>query len=168
MEHQKEHIFATDVESFCTLYMLDRPFADGMYASMELEVASLEVSQKGEGETLWVQRKAELLPQRELPGFLKRLLGATSKVTQTETWDAAAAAITLRIDVPVIGDRIQYGGTYTLTTTPDNHTKRLWRGHCHAKIPLVGRKVEAFFLKEMGEGVDQGAAFMQTWLAENT
>lgn len=93
----------------------------------------------GDAVTLVVSRK---LPDG-IPGFLQKFLPADGRVTQTDTWAAAAAdgvrSGTWKADTP--GSPVKVGGSMRLEPAGSGCTYVV-EGEIKASIPLIGGKAE--------------------------
>jgi hypothetical protein len=92
----------------------------------------------GDAVTLVVSRK---LPDG-IPGFLQKFLPADGRVTQTDTWAAAADGVrsgTWKADTP--GSPVKVGGTMRLEPAGSGCTYVV-EGEIKASIPLIGGKAE--------------------------
>lgn len=164
MRHTIEHVFDTSPERLWEVFFFDEDYAKGLYERVRLKVAKRELHREGEGPSLIVRRKLQLVADRELPGALKRLFQGTSTVTETGEFNAALRRYSVTIQVPVIGNLVDYGGEYTWDTLPSGQLRRVWRGHCDARIPLVGGKLEAYLLGEIEKSMADNYAFTREYL----
>lgn len=96
----------------------------------------------------------------DLPGFARKVLSPTNRMTQVETWDAAdddgSRNGTFTIEVP--GTPVRTDGTYQLRPTPDGTTHTI-KGDLSIKIPLIGKKLGAFLSGTINEAVADDLAF---------
>ena len=103
----------------------------------ESKVVSREVA-AGDAVTLVVSRK---LPDG-IPGFLQKFLPADGRVTQTDSWSAAADGVrsgSWKADTP--GSPVKVGGTMRLEPA-DGGCRYVVEGDIKASIPLIGGKAE--------------------------
>ncbi|MCY1006312.1 DUF2505 domain-containing protein [Nannocystis pusilla] len=163
MRHTIEHVFDTSPERLWEVFFFDEDYARGLYERMRLTVVRRDLQREGEGPSLIVRRKL-LAADRELPGALKRLFQGTSTVTEVGEFNAALRRYSVTIQVPVIGNLVDYGGEYTWETLPSGQLRRVWRGHCDARIPLVGGKLEAYLLGEIEKSMAENFAYTREWL----
>nr|WP_276599691.1 DUF2505 domain-containing protein [Nannocystis sp. SCPEA4] len=164
VRHTIEHVFDTSPERLWEVFFFDEDYAKGLYERVRLKVVKRELHREGEGPSLIVRRKLQLVADRELPGALKRLFQGTSTVTETGEFNAALRRYSVTIQVPVIGNLVDYGGEYTWDTLPSGQLRRVWRGHCDARIPLVGGKLEAYLLGEIEKSMADNYAFTREYL----
>ncbi|PCC66880.1 Protein of unknown function [Nannocystis exedens] len=164
MRHTIEHVFDTSPERLWEVFFFDEDYARGLYERMRLTVVRRDLQREGEGPNLIVRRKLQLAADRELPGALKRLFQGTSTVTEIGEFNAALRRYSVTIQVPVIGNLVDYGGEYTWDILPSGQLRRVWKGHCDARIPLVGGKLEAYLLGEIEKSMAENFAYTRDWL----
>ena len=103
----------------------------------ESKVVSREVG-AGDAVTLVITRK---LPDG-IPGFLQKFLPADGRVTQTDSWSAAADGVrsgSWKADTP--GSPVKVGGTMRLEPHASG-CRYVVEGEIKASIPLIGGKAE--------------------------
>lgn len=167
MRQTIEHVFDTSPERLWEVFFFDDDFARGLYERMKLRVDHRELQREGQGETLIVRRKLHIVPDREVPGVLKKLLSGASTVKETGEFNAALRRYSVKIEVPVIGSMVDYGGEYTWETLPSGQTRRVWTGRCEARIPLISAKVEKYLLGEIEQSMADNYAYTKQWLREH-
>lgn len=164
VKHTIEHVFDTSPERLWEVFFFDETYGRGLYERLRLRVARSELQREGEGEALIVRRKLHLNPERELPATLRRLLQGTSTVKETGEFNAALGRYSVTIELPVIGNLVDYGGEYTWETLPSGQVRRIWRGRCDARIPLVGGRLEAYLLGEIEKSLAENFAYTREYL----
>ena len=96
----------------------------------------------------------------DLPGFAKKVLAPTNRMTQVEIWEAAHADGsrdgTFTISVP--GTPVRTEGRYELRPTADG-TSHTVKGDLEIKIPLIGKKLGSFLSGTITEAVADDLAF---------
>ncbi len=48
---------------------------------------------------------------------------------------------------------------------PSGQLRRVWRGHCDARIPLVGGKLKAYLLGEIEKSMAENFAYTRDYLS---
>jgi hypothetical protein len=100
-----------------------------------------------------------------LPGFVKKVLGGTQKIRETQDWTAG--------DRPQATFRGESAGTPvrisgTVTVDPDGAASVLRiRGRVEVSVPFVGGKIADFVAAEATKSLDREYAFTRSWLAEH-
>jgi len=167
MEHRFEHHFAhITPATYWNLFFFDEAYNDALYA--HLGVAILEKTIDGALEldaTSRIERHLSLKPQRSAPGFVDKLLGKATTIREDSRLDMDAGTMATSIHLPTIGGRVDFGGTYTWRPEADGFV-RIWSGHCHARFPLVGKKMERYFLGELEKDLERSYQFTLKWLAD--
>lgn len=138
----------TDVE---TVYALisDPAFREQSAAEgggSEIEVA---VEPTGDGHTITIVRTQEA----DMPDFIKKFVGNTVKVKQTEKWGGPHADGSRAADVKfsVIGQPAEMLGSVTLVE--GENPEFTIEGDVKVNVPFIGRKIEPEIAKAIRAGV---------------
>lgn len=167
VRHTIEHVFDTSPERLWEVFFFDEAYARGLNERMRLRVEHRELQHEGRGDTLIVRRKLHIVPDRELPPVLRRLFSGASTVKESGEFNAALRRYSVKIELPVIGAMVDYGGDYTWETLPSGQVRRVWNGRCEARIPLVGGKLEAYLIGELERSLADGALYTRQYLREH-
>ena len=167
VRHTIEHVFDTSPERLWEVFFFDEAYARGLYERLRLRALRRDLQHEGAGETLIVRRRLVIQPERELPPALARLFAGASNVREIGEFNAAHRRYSVRIELPVIGALVDYGGDYTWDTLPSGQVRRLWSGRCEARIPLIGARVEAYLLGELERSLSEGALYTRQYLRDN-
>ena len=118
-------------------------------------------------EALTVHREIRLTPQREVPRALRSLINSTVSYVETDDFKAANDTMQTRTTPSFMADRIDNHGTFRLERLGDTRVKRIWAGHCVAKVPLLGGRVEDFLVDQIRESYRKTTAFTRDWIARH-
>jgi uncharacterized protein YndB with AHSA1/START domain len=97
-----------------------------------------------------------------IPSFARKIVGDTTRVVQSERWEAGKGA-DLQVEIPGKPGHIR--GRITLSAVGDGTTES-FLGEATIGIPLVGRRLEGLIEKLFIEGMDTEQAVGTRWLAE--
>lgn len=97
-----------------------------------------------------------------IPSFARKIVGDTTRVIQSESWEAEKGA-DLRVEIPGKPGHIR--GRITLSGLGDGTTES-FVGEATISIPLMGRRLEGLIEKLFIEGMDTEQAVGARWLAE--
>ncbi|NNE74541.1 MAG: DUF2505 domain-containing protein [Acidimicrobiales bacterium] len=96
----------------------------------------------------------------DLPGFAKKALSPTNRMTQTERWSApdddGGRTATFTIEVP--GTPVRTEGTYELRRS-GKKTVHSVTGDLEIKIPIIGKKLGSFLSGTIKKAVADDLAF---------
>jgi len=104
----------------------------------------------------------------KVPGFVKRFLGDTIPLDETQTWGAAAQDGTreARFSVDFDGQPLSFGGTITLR--PQNGgTAVETRGPIKCSVPLLGGRIEKFAAEWISKYLNKEQRVGAAWLADH-
>lgn len=159
--------FDVDPETFWRVTLLDEDYLEGLYAHLSLRLQDRELHHEGEGADLVVRRTLRYVADRRQPGVLDKLMRGANLVTEHADFDARAGQLISRVELPVIGNRVDFGGRYTWQALDQQRRmRRVYGGWCDVAIPFVGRKVEKFLLAETEESFGQVYDFTSRFLKE--
>lgn len=114
------------------------------------------------GVTLVTRQRAGV----ELPGFAKKLIPASTTVTQTYAWEPAGEDGSRRgtWSADIKGAPISMGGPTELRATATGAV-HVFGGEVKASVPLVGGKLESFALDNLHRDLGRAAALTAERLA---
>jgi hypothetical protein len=166
MEYRIEDTFDVSAERYWEIFFSDE-YNAGLWPALDIKRELLVFDRQGEGPSLRIHREQRLTPQREVPGFIKKLVSGA--ITYVEKNDFVAADNAMRtVTIPgFAADRITTTGIYRLEPLGDARCKRIWEGVCECRIPLVGGKVEKQLVEEVRESYRRAADFTRKWIAEH-
>jgi len=155
------HEIACDAARFWEMFF-DDAYNEALYKQVGLkERRFLELTDTPTHKH-WVMR---VIPERDLPGFLKKLVNGDFGYEETATLDKAANQITCKIRPTLLSERITIESTYTLEPIGPDRVRRIYAGTVDVALPLVGGKIEEFILRDVEASYTTTAAFSNEWLA---
>jgi hypothetical protein len=166
MEYRIEDTFDASAERYWEILFSDEYNAE-LWPALDIVRELLVFERKGEGPSLRIHREQRLVPQREVPGLIKKFVSGA--ITYTEKNDFVAADNTMRtVTIPgFAADRITTTGMYRLEPLGANRCKRIWDGVMECRIPLVGGKVEKLLVDEVRESYRRATDFTRKWIADH-
>lgn len=166
MQYRIEDTFDVSTERYWEIFFSD-DYNAGLWPALDIQREVLSFEREGEGPSLRIRREQRLIPQREVPGFIKKLVsGAITYVEKNEFSLADNAMRTVTIP-GFAADRITTTGTYRLEPLGENRCKRIWEGVCECRIPLLGGKVEKQLVDEVRESYQRATDFTRQWITDH-
>ena len=103
----------------------------------------------------------------ELPGFAKKLIPASTSITQTYVWEPAREDGTREgtWSAEIKGAPVSMGGPTELRATGSG-SMHVFGGEVKASVPLVGGKLESFALDSLRRDLTRAREFTASRLAE--
>jgi Protein of unknown function (DUF2505) len=101
----------------------------------------------------------------ELPDFVRKFIGETVEVVQTERWAAAdgAGRRSGQLTVAVVGQPAAMAGTVAIEAVGEG-ARTIIRGDLKVSIPFVGRRIEAEIAKGLVAGIAKEQEVADRWL----
>lgn len=142
-------------------------YGKGLWPALRIDWVLDRFDRKGEGPDLVIEREARLTPRREVPALLKRFVKGAITYTETNVFRAATNTMETITIPSFAADRVDNHGSYILEELGPNKVKRIWKGHCSCKIPLLGGKIEKFLVAEIEDSYRAATDFTRKWFAEH-
>jgi hypothetical protein len=164
LEVKDLHHYDHDVDTVFKVFH-DPAFITAKYQGIGARnIELLECS--GEGNTYTIKVKREV--PADVPGILKKFLGAWNKVEQTEEWQGETGGVrTCKLDINVIGVPVKVSGTMTLSPEGGGCVNDV-RIKVTSGIPLVGSMLADFVGGDTNKSMGAEYAFIKDYLANNT
>lgn len=164
MRHTVEHIFDASPARLWEVFFFDEAFVAGLYDHLGLDITRRELQREGAGETLIVRRRLSLVLRRERSALLRPLLGTPVRLVERGDFSAELRRFSVVVELPVAASRIDCGGEYRWEALPSGQTRRIWRGRCEARVPLIAARIESLMLAEVERALDRSYAYTRRYL----
>ncbi len=148
--------FPATVEAVVNL-ILDTDIQQRMYRELGYRKWTEERRETTQG----LERTLTIQPPVALPGFIRKAFGDNAGYREHQTWDADRRRYTWKV-VFDLSDRLTFSGECTFQSAPSGCVRRI-TGEARARIPLIGRRLEAYVVSE-AEKSEHGSA---RWMAEH-
>jgi hypothetical protein len=159
-EFSFEHVFAGRADDYWWAFF-DEGCTRRQYDAVGVRAFEIiELADRGDE----VVRILRVTPARELPGFIRKLTGASLSYTETSRLDRGAGVATTEVVPETLSGRIELRGTHRLEPVDSDRFKRIFEGVIDARIPLVGRRVERAVLADMESSYATGAELTQSFM----
>ena len=113
-------------------------------------------------------RTMRVTPKLDVPAAVAKLLGPALMYTEEGTWLVSKQLWTYTLRLSVLSDRIRMGGKLRLEPAKSEgkclRVSELW---CEVKLLGVGGMVEKAAEKNMRDGWNKSASWMNGWLPEH-
>src|SRR5690606_20319728 len=111
--------------------------------------------------------RLKMSPQTELPGFMKKVVSGRNDYQEVRTWSRKKLGNTWEIEPTFGGGKVDIKGTLTIKPKGDKQCVRLIEGDFKVGIPLIGKKIESFIIKQTEESFQRNAKFVRQYISEN-
>lgn len=162
MNQTIEQSYDVSPERFWDVFLFDEAYSRALYEHLKLNVQKREV-ERGER----VRRVVHMMPERNVPRLVDKLLMGASLVKERGEYDPDRQRMTIEIELPVVGSRVRFGGTYSSVSGGSGGFRLVWQTYCEARIPLVGGRLERYLLDEVKQSFADQYVFTKRWLAEH-
>jgi hypothetical protein len=166
MKYTIEDTFDVSAGRYWEVFFSD-DYNAALWPTLNVQHELLELDRQGEGADLVIRRRSRLTPQREVPGFLQRLIKGAISYTEENHFVARENKMDTKTISSFMADKIDNHGVYRLEELGPDKVKRVWEGVCECRVALVGGRVEKFLVDEIRESYRKATEFTRKWHAEH-
>ncbi|KYF87947.1 DUF2505 domain-containing protein [Sorangium sp. So ce296] len=152
-----------NVDTFWKLF-LDKTFNEELYRK-ELGFPEYTITEQVETETEIIRRSAGK-PKMNLPGPVEKLLGSGFRYTEEGKLNKATKVWTFKLTPSTLADKMRNEGVVRVEAIGDNKVRRIAEIFIEAKVFGVGGLLESSAEKELRQGWEESAVFMNKWIAQ--
>lgn len=150
-----------------------RMYADPGYAQLrrrELEAQEADSRISGSPEGAFTATTTLRMPTEQVPDIVRRFVGQSVQVRETQEWSAPEADGSRRgtIRVEVIGAPATMTGRTRLVPAGDGASRLEIDGDLVAKVPLIGRKIEQTAVPYIGQVLRREERSAAAWAAQGS
>lgn len=159
------HEINCDEATFWELF-LDKEFNEKLY-KQGLEFPEWSIVEQTETDNE-IRRTTKGKPKlKNVPGPVAKILGDSFGYTETGTMDKKAKVWKYKLTPSTMADKIKQEGTLKIQAAGEGKIRRVVELVIEAKIFGIGGMVESTTEKQLRDGWDTSAVFMNKWLAEH-
>lgn len=114
-----------------------------------------------------VLRKVTGTPKMDMPGPVAKLLGSNFRYTEEGKLNRGTKVWTWKLIPSALADKMRNEGTLRISPIGDSRVRRVADLIIEAKVFGVGGLIESSAEKQLREGWDASAVFMNKWLREH-
>jgi hypothetical protein len=143
----------------------DKEFNTSLFLK-ELKFPEYEVLEQVENES-GVKRRVRGRPKMDMPGPVAKVLGDSFGYEEAGTWDSKTKIWSWQMFPNRLGDKLRNVGKVRLEVLGDNKVRRIAEIEMEAKIFGVGGLIESSSEKQMTDGWNRSATYMNKWIADH-
>lgn len=151
-------------ETFWRIFF-DKAFNEELYLKV-LGFPSFKIVSQTENDRE-ILRKVAGQPKMNVPGPLAKMFGPGFGYTEEGRFDRATQVWTWKLTPSSMAEKLRNEGSVRVTSTGENTVRRVADITIEAKIFGVGGLIESTTEKQLREGWETSAVFMNKWLAEH-
>ncbi|UQA58131.1 DUF2505 domain-containing protein [Polyangium aurulentum] len=157
------HEINCDEETFWKIFF-DKEFNEKLYKE-KLGFPSFDILEQRDTDN-GTFRKTAGEPKMTLPGPVAKLVGNNFRYTEEGQFDKAAKIWRWKMTPSAMADKIRNEGTMRIEKVGEGKVRRIADIVIEAKIFGVGGLVESSAEKQLREGWDESAVFMNRWIQD--
>lgn len=142
----------------------DKEFNEKLYVG-ELGFSKFNIAEFKETDTQTL-RKVEAVPKLEMPGPVAKLIGPGLSYREEGSMDKSTKRWSWKIIPNQLADKLTNTGTLRIEKVGDTKVRRVAELVVEAKVFGLGGMIESSIEKQLRDGWDRSAVFMNKWLAK--
>lgn len=158
------HEINCDAETFWKVFF-DKSFNEKLFREV-LGFPQFQIEAVNDSDTQ-LTRKVTGTPKMNMPGPVQKLLGSGFSFTEDGTLDKATKVWRWKMTPSVMADKLRQEGTMRIEPAGPGKVRRIAEITNEAKVFGIGGLIESSAEKQLREGWDESARFMNKYLAEN-
>ncbi len=156
------HDFTGDIDTYWKVFF-DEEFKTEQYRRINVKERTV-LDRKEDEKTISFSER--VVPARDLPGFMKKILGGDLGYTEISIYTKGANKIDVRIEPTLLRERTKMRALFTVVTTAPGKLRRTFEGDIDVDLALVGGKVERTVIDDIKRSYDIAAQVTQEWLTK--
>lgn len=157
------HEINCNAETFWQIFF-DKAFNEQLFLR-ELGFPEFSVVSQTDNSTSII-RKVAGQPKMNVPGPVAKLLGDGFRFTEDGTFDKASKTWRFKMTPSTMADKLRQEGTMRIEPVGDNKVRRIAELVIEAKIFGLGGLIESSTEKQLREGWDRSAVFMNRYIQQ--
>jgi hypothetical protein len=159
------HEINADADTFWKVF-LDKEFNESLYTGT-LGFPDFKVLEQTETDTT-ISRKVAGQPKMDVPGPVAKLIGPGFRYTEEGSMNKSERVWRWKMTPSTLADKLFTSGVVRLEKIGEGKVRRIAEMSVEAKIFGVGGLIEGSAEKQMRDGWDKSAVYMNKWLDEHT
>ena len=155
------HDFEGEPADYWRLFFHE-PYNVDLYRRLKMKERTILDRQEDDQEIRWSVR---VMPERDLPGFLKKILGGDLGYVEHSVYKKGESRLTSRVEPTLMKERTKIDAAYTVEVIAPGRLRRTFAGTVTIDLPLVGKKIEQAILADMQKSYATTAEVTREWLA---
>lgn len=155
------HVINCNAETFWKTYF-DKDFNMKLYKE-GLQFPEFTIVDQRETDTELV-RKVTGTPKMEVPGPVAKVMGSNFRYTEEGKLDKTKKIWTWKLIPSTMADKLRNEGSMRIEVIDDTKVRRIADIVLEAKIFGIGGLIESSSEKQLRDGWDKSAVFMNEWL----
>jgi hypothetical protein len=157
------HEIRCNAETFWKIFF-DKNFNETLYRNA-LGFPEFSVVEQKETDSE-IHRKAAGQPKMNVPGPVAKLLGANFRYTEDGHFDKKTQTWKWKLHPSALADKLHTSGSVRIEPAGEGRVRRIAEMTMEAKVFGIGGLLESAAEKNMRDGWEKSAEFMNKWIAE--
>lgn len=158
------HEINCNPETFWRVFF-DKDFNNTLYKDA-LQFPAFQITAQQETDTS-ITRKVSGQPKMDMPGPVQKLIGSGFSYTEDGTFDKATKVWRWKMTPSTMADKLRNEGTMRIEPVGSDKVRRIAEITIEAKIFGIGGLIESSSEKQLREGWEKSAHFMNDYLKKH-
>lgn len=137
--------------------MVSDEFNAELYARVDVDRVVVSESE----EAGLVRRIVRSTSRRQLPGFVRKLIGGDLGFVERIEWRRGETRLALAVEPGIMAKRTRFASTLAVEPLGEDRSRRVFAGSIAVGVPLVGRRIEQGAVRDMRRIHDLAATMMR-------
>ena len=160
------HEIDTDEDTFWSKIVFNEEFNKKLYEGA-LKFPGWKLVDSKEDDAKIVRRVQVDPPVGDLPGPVKKVIGARLAYTEEGTIDKKTKRYTFKVTPSTMADKTKVSGELWVEKIGDKKIRRLCRISVEVKVFMVGGMVEDRIMQDLRNSYDNSTAYTNQYIKEN-
>lgn len=166
IKYRIEDEFETTVDAYWEMFFSE-DYNRALWDHLDIERKQVEFRREGEGEDEVIHRRQKLVPRREVPKVLEKIVGGAIAYEELNVFRRKTSTMQVTTIPNFMSDKFEAKGSYEIKAIGPGKVVRIWDAYCTCKVPLVGGKIEQHVVGEVRDSYARTTAFTRRWIAEH-
>lgn len=154
------HTFDAEPAQFWKVFFHEA-FNEDMYRRIKVKERRILKYEENDATIL---RDVKIMPERDLPGFMKKIVGGDFGYIEHNVIYKGKDSMDVVIEPTLWKDKTKMSGVFKVEALAPGKCRRSFEGSVEVSVPLLGRKIEDFIVAEMKNAYDAAALVTAEWL----
>lgn len=166
IKYRVEDEFETSIDGYWEMFFSDA-YNAALWEHLEIDRQQVEFRKEGDGDDRIVHRHQKLVPRREVPKVLKKIVGGAIAYDEINVFHRANSTMEVTTIPNFMGEKFDAKGQYIIKEAGPGRVVRIWDAYCSCTVPLVGGRIEQHVVGEVKDSYKRTTAFTRKWLADH-
>jgi hypothetical protein len=163
MKFNITHTFECTPETFWEVFFSEE-YQKDMYSGLGIKERTIL---KCEEDDQQIRRQIKIMPERDLPGALKRVIKGDLGYIEHNVFYKGKNSMDVRIEPTLMAERFAMSGVFRVVPLGEKRVRRDFTGTIEVSVPLLGGQIEKLVMADVQKSYEQAAQITNRWVAKH-